>query len=205
MALHAKAKGSKYVREAWQESGFRLRGTKRSKPNLKGGTSGTQPAATATAAAPQPWSYTSQPFLGGPPPAAKRGGQGGKAKIYVFFISGTGSATNFRFESDRPSHRPSRGQVSTASGELEKVTSDKWVLQAVNGCLIEWLETPHQIREPFTPRFSKAECQSLTVAGEKMLQKDRKFIRGDSPVCGTFVPEAKERWVTAARVRSETS
>ena len=108
----------------------------------------------------------------GAPPAAQRGGCGGKAKRYMFFTNGTGAATNLRFESDRPSHGPSRGQVSTVSSELlKKITSDKWVLQAVNGCLIEWVGTPHQISEPFTPRFSKAECQSLTAEVDKMLQK----------------------------------
>ena len=51
MALHCKAKGSKYLREAWQELGFRPRGTKPFKPNPKGGTSGVQPVATSIAAA----------------------------------------------------------------------------------------------------------------------------------------------------------
>ena len=172
MELHRKAKGSKYLREAWQELGFHPCGTKRFRPNPKSGTPGAQPAATSAAAALQLQAYTSQPFLGWPPPAAKRGGHGGKVKRYVFFTNGTGAATNLRFESDRPGHVPGRGQVSTASGELGKNTSDKWVLQAVNGCLIEWVGTPHQIREPFTQGFLKAKCQSLTLEVEKMLQKE---------------------------------
>ena len=60
------------------------------------GTSGAQPAATVTAAVPQPWAHTSQPLRGGPPPAARRSGRGGRAERYVYFTNGTGAATNLR-------------------------------------------------------------------------------------------------------------
>ena len=95
-ALHCRDKGFKYLREARQELGFHPPGTKCFKPNPRVGTSGAQPAATVTAAAPQPWAHTSQPLRGGPPPAAKRSGRGGKAERYVYFTNGTGAATNLR-------------------------------------------------------------------------------------------------------------
>ena len=50
-------------------------------------------------------------------------------------------------------------------------------------------------------RMSEFDCRSGENASKG---SNRQVISGDRPVCGTFVPEAKERWVTAARVQSET-
>ena len=49
-------------------------------------------------------------------------------------------------------------------------------------------------------RMSEFDCRSGENASKG---SDRDVITGDRPVCGTFVPEAKERWVTAACVQSE--
>ena len=210
VALHRKAKGSKYLREAKQELGYRSRGTKRFKPNGRGGYSG-PPTATATATTPQPRAQQQpaqqQPFRRGPPPAAKRGGRGGKAKRYVLFANNAGAATHFGSEPERAFHRPCRGQVNFTPGELGEnhigqmgVASSEWVPDRVGG-----ITTPDQgaiHTELLKDRVSESDCRSAENVRKWC---DREILRRGRSVCGTFVPEAKERWVTATCVQPETS
>ena len=79
------------------------------------------------------------------------------------------------------------------------LAGSKWVFDWVVGNT-----TPDQgaiHTEILESRMSEFDCWSWENASKG---SDRKLIRGDRSVSGTFVPEAKERWVTAARVQSET-
>ena len=126
-ALYRKAKGTKHLREAKRELGFKaLRRTGRKRPRLEH----QQPAATASAWTPADSSTTGpqkpreskQPFCGGPPSGPKRGGRGsGKANRYVEVIrTHPGFTTNIRSQTDEASSWYSWWQSGSENIKLGK-------------------------------------------------------------------------------------
>ena len=60
------------------------------------------------------------------------------------------------------------GQKQSFAGRLklfkrnwENICTDRWVLHAIQGYQIEWLNRPHQRHSPHCPRFSQEETESL--------------------------------------------
>lgn len=75
---------------------------------------------------------------------------------------------NFQTSLDPPSIA---GRIKHFVKNWQKITKDPVVLDMVRGLSLEWAETPHQCREPSTPKFSKAETRSLNSEIQKMLEK----------------------------------
>ena len=53
-----------------------------------------------------------------------------------------------------------------------KVTSDKWILESIKGCIIEFTETPCQISTPYERKFTLVEEQLIDVEINRLLRKN---------------------------------
>ena len=63
------------------------------------------------------------------------------------------------------------GRLSLFKNNWEKICSDRWVLDAIQGYQIEWLARPCQRHQPACPHFSKEETESLeTEIGQMVLK-----------------------------------
>ena len=56
---------------------------------------------------------------------------------------------------------PAAGRVSLALSNWQKLTKDQWVLEAVQGLKIPFVEQPYQKYPPFQPHLSAAEAEAL--------------------------------------------
>ena len=54
------------------------------------------------------------------------------------------------------------GSLAWSTNNWQRVTNNSWVLNTVAGCKIEWVSTPVQTTEPYSPKISAKEQIKLT-------------------------------------------
>lgn len=64
------------------------------------------------------------------------------------------------------------GRLCLFKSNREKIRTDQWVLDAIQGYQIEWTAQPSQQHCPPCPQFSKEETVSLNTEIHQMLEKD---------------------------------
>ena len=64
------------------------------------------------------------------------------------------------------------GRLKQFAPNWKEFTSDKWILESIKGCIIEFTETPCQISTPYEKKFTLEEEQIIDVEINRLLRKN---------------------------------